>query len=1210
MSWQLKQLSKSFAGGEMSPEMYSRIDDPRFINGAALMRNMVCRPQGTVIRRPGSQFIRKARDNTLGKRVRLLPFNLPNNDTYAIEAGRAVTDGKEIGYFRFHTQGGTLLYDKPATYKPRILILSYNISTFTFTTSTAHNLQTGDPVTISYSAYSATGTGTSVTVPNVTKSAWTLAGSVTTLEHGQPIIVDHPTMPTYTQTTGGVGVTKTLERGKIYYVWKAPGNGLLGTDEFCISETQFGNYLPLASAGVGNGHITCPPFYVGGANTIFPSTTYYAKVDSPTTFRLSLTKAKALSTTIIPWTVVGTGYTGGGIAVHYAYQAGDFAYWTGASPGSFSCIRAPWGRVGDTAYSYYTDHLDHDPSTTTLNYWVRVSGAGGSDKRGREFSATVDDATDTITLSEAHNLDNGEPVVIYFSTSPAPGVISNGDVLYVRNGNGSDLEVSLTAFGEKVDLTAAGSGVTILLAPYYEVPHFYTEDDLLKLTVAQSNNTLSLACQSKPMAELQRTAAGRWDRSDVIFGSTLNPPTSVSCRRPNTTASLPNGVLGQSHQVTISQTGTTGSASAQLTTLTNHNFGKNEPVYVYGLSARGIPDGDYMTAGNTSTGTSLYLVTLGGANFVAASSTGGTGYVQPALAATDRVNTYVVTAIDSDGNESKASNEFEVSNNLYVEGANNPLAWTAVPNASRYRIYKKIDGLYGMIGDTEATNFTDDLISPDTSITPPRPDYSLLYSGSPDGWNTTLFVISWTGSNLEDGMAIVFETNGTMPLGMVENQTYWVINAGPDSFQISEDPYSGTVFEFTGVPTGQVYAKAGFFPGSVSYFEGRRCLAGSIGRSQDVWMTSSGTDSDLNYSLPTVDSDRIQFRIAAREASAVKHIIPLNNLLLLTNAHELRVTPINDDALTPTSVSVRPQSYVGCGYPQPAVVNNLVVFTAARGGHLRELGYSQDVNGYLTGDLSLRAAHLFDDYEITEIAYQKAPVPTIWTISSSGKLLGMTYLPDEQIGSWHQHDTDGVFESVVALAEGVEDVLYVCVRRGTTRYIERLSRSRVVDLEDCFYVDCGVTYDGTATTSIIGLEHLNGRTVNYLADGVAGTTVVSAGAITLPTAAQKVHVGIPLVAQLKTIPMAMQVDQSGGSGRQKNVNAVWVRVIESSQFRVGPSSSALVNSRAPAAGQMLSELVPVTLPGSWTDDGQVLFEANKATPLNITGITIEVAAGG
>ena len=266
-----------------------------------------------------------------------------------------------------------------------------------------------------------------------------------------------------------------------------------------------------------------------------------------------------------------------------------------------------------------------------------------------------------------------------------------------------------------------------------------------------------------------------------------------------------------------------------------------------------------------------------------------------------------------------------------------------------------------------------------------------------------------------------------------------------------------------------VFASAGNYPGAVSYYEQRRVFAGTTNEPQSLWMTRSNTESDMSYSIPTLDTDRIEIKVAAREANTIRHAVPLNQLVLLTQAAEWRVTSVNSDALTPTSVSVRPQSYIGASNVQPSIVNNSLVYCADRGGHVRELGYSWQANGFITGDLSLRATHLFDDYELSDMCYAKAPNPILWFISTNGKLLGFTYIPDQQIGAWHQHQTDGTFESCTVVAEGEEDRLYVVVKRtiggSTVRYVERMSTQQVGDLEDSFYVDSGLTYDGTNTSA-------------------------------------------------------------------------------------------------------------------------------------------------
>jgi hypothetical protein len=339
-------------------------------------------------------------------------------------------------------------------------------------------------------------------------------------------------------------------------------------------------------------------------------------------------------------------------------------------------------------------------------------------------------------------------------------------------------------------------------------------------------------------------------------------------------------------------------------------------------------------------------------------------------------------------------------NNLYDEGAYNTISWAAVSGAQRYNVYRLSNGLYGFIGQTQSTSYTDqggaNVVAPDISKTPP----------------------------------------------------------------IIDAPFTGT----------------GNYPGAVSYFEQRRCFAGTINKPANFWATRSGTESSLSYSIPTRDDDSIRFKIASRERTGLRHIVPMANLVLLSESSEWRVAPASGEVLNP-DVSVRAQSFIGAAYAQPVLVNNNLIFAAARGGHMRELAYNWQVQGYITGDLSLRAPHLFDGYVIEQMAYAKAPIPIVWAVSSSGELLGFTYVPEQEVGAWHRHSTqDGVFESICVVPEGEEDILYAIVRRematGTVRFVERMAPRTSDDPVAGFFVDCGLTYSGAAADVITGLGHL------------------------------------------------------------------------------------------------------------------------------------------
>lgn len=208
------------------------------------------------------------------------------------------------------------------------------------------------------------------------------------------------------------------------------------------------------------------------------------------------------------------------------------------------------------------------------------------------------------------------------------------------------------------------------------------------------------------------------------------------------------------------------------------------------------------------------------------------------------------------------------------------------------------------------------------------------------------------------------------------------------------------------------------------------------------------------------------------------------------------------------------------------------------------------------------------------------------------------------------------------VAEGSEDRAYCVIRRtvngSPVRYIERMSSRQFSDPADAFFVDSGLTYAGAPVTILSGLGHLEGKTVNILADGaVHPQRVVTGGTVTLETAASKVHIGLPITADLQTLPLAIQLrDGSFGQGRFKNVNKVWLRVFRSSGIFVGPNESTLVEAKQRSGEPydtppgLKSEEIQIVLTPTWADSGQLFIRQSDPLPLSIIGATVEVALGG
>lgn len=414
----------------------------------------------------------------------------------------------------------------------------------------------------------------------------------------------------------------------------------------------------------------------------------------------------------------------------------------------------------------------------------------------------------------------------------------------------------------------------------------------------------------------------------------------------------------------------------------------------------------------------------------------------------------------------------------------------------------------------------------------------------------------------------------------------------------------------------------GNYPSTVAYHEQRRWFAGTNNRPQNFVATRSGTEANITSSIPSQDDDAIEARIAAQQQNRIRHLVPLSDILALSAGGEWRIFSDGAVAITPTSLSVKPQGYAGASNAQPVVTPSSVLYVQAQGARVRELSYSNDVQSYKSVDMSIMAPHLFNAFSLPQIAYSRAPDSMLWCVRDDGALLSMTYVPEHQVYAWAQHDTDGDFESVCCVAEGNEDVLYAIVKRtingSTKRYVERLQTRFFSSLEDAFFVDSGATYTGSAATTISGLDHLEGKTVNILANGaVHPQRTVSSGQITLDYAATVVHIGLPIEADIKTLPLALDGAQAMGQGAMKNVNKVHLRVYQSSSVRAGPSFSKLatfptrsVNDDYGTPPALRTGELAMTIPPNWGTDASVCVRQSEPLPLTILSMALEVATGG
>lgn len=400
-------------------------------------------------------------------------------------------------------------------------------------------------------------------------------------------------------------------------------------------------------------------------------------------------------------------------------------------------------------------------------------------------------------------------------------------------------------------------------------------------------------------------------------------------------------------------------------------------------------------------------------------------------------------------------------------------------------------------------------------------------------------------------------------------------------------------------------------PSAVTQYDQRRVFAGSTVNPLKVWFTNAGYQDLMMYHLPTQDDDRIEITAVTSDADRIKHLVALESLLLFTGSSELRVYTQNSDSLTPSSVAVKAQSFIGSNSVQPIIVNNYVIYASARGGHVRALGYDYNQGGYVSGDISIKAIHLFDGHEITSLALTKAPVQCVWATSDDGDLLGCTYMPEQQIVAWHHHTTlNGKFECVQTCSEGKEDHVYVVVNRDGKRLIERLDN--IMSAYDTVQNRRLDSYlDGTFSepqSIVSGLDHLNGQTVSVWVDGEKQTDkVVSGGLVRLDKAGKDIAIGLPITATYVSVPLIYSSVESGTLGRTKNISELYLRVAYDGNIKTGnyPNGTLWTCNKddiymRPSDDN--SYLVKASLDGDWSNEGQIKVVHDDAFPLEIQSI--------
>lgn len=421
------------------------------------------------------------------------------------------------------------------------------------------------------------------------------------------------------------------------------------------------------------------------------------------------------------------------------------------------------------------------------------------------------------------------------------------------------------------------------------------------------------------------------------------------------------------------------------------------------------------------------------------------------------------------------------------------------------------------------------------------------------------------------------------------------------------------------------------YPETVSFYNERLCFG--MGQRIDISASGSFEDFNMDYFGEILPENAVSLTIQSAQTNDIMAMTEGEGLLVNTQGGEFTVGPLTtSDPFGPGNIKVQPVSAYGARPMQALRVGDATLFAQASGRKVREAVFDIQVNNLVSRDMTVRSEHISAP-SFTSMVRQEEPYQLVWCVRSDGQLVCLTYDRTQEVRGWSRHVIGGSFgggdavvesAAVIPSPDGVKDDLWLIVKRtidgSTVRYIEYVTEGYQdgEDVEDSFYVDCGLTYDGSAASSISGLDHLEGETVSILADGATHPQrTVSSGSITLDRDAEVVQIGLPYSATWVSNRIEAGASDGTAQTKTKRITDVAFRVLNTLGGAAGASldemddipdlNYRLASTLMGSGPDLFTGDALIEWPGTYETDGRICYRNDEPFPTTLVAVVPQVA---
>ncbi|HVZ80304.1 MAG TPA: hypothetical protein VHE12_05800 [bacterium] len=345
-------------------------------------------------------------------------------------------------------------------------------------------------------------------------------------------------------------------------------------------------------------------------------------------------------------------------------------------------------------------------------------------------------------------------------------------------------------------------------------------------------------------------------------------------------------------------------------------------------------------------------------------------------------------------------------------------------------------------------------------------------------------------ADTQNGNYCVLATSGTVKLlaysrianvlVRIDDTLTDIGNNGRAASWSPDNGFLGVAFDTT-TPYAAMYENSVIHPAVVGFGQQRLRMAQTSDSPDIEYDSAQNAFTDFAVRPLANDRDSLQFRVAGNKLKKIMHLLEMQRLVQLTSSGPIVLQGDANGTLTPAAQNPRPAGNHGAGYVRPVPVGDSYIYVGAVLNTLYDLKKEILTNDYTATDLTLLSAHLFEGKAIKALCYQERPDSIVWGVLSDGTAFSMTFEAKQEIIGFGRHDTyGGTFEDCCCI-RGTDgnDWVHFIVNRNGTRFVEVMADRSVSGLEDQYFVDCGVSYDGRNQDENLVM------TVYYTGSGVA-----------------------------------------------------------------------------------------------------------------------------